>query len=224
MERLASCETILCDGTFKIAPDPYFQIYTIFGDFKNCQIPLVFALLTGKTSDHYKVMLNILKEKMEKIDKVFKPDNILYDYESGFKAAVAEDFPESRHIGCYFHFTQALIKKLRSLGLITAYRFNQIFKKQMRKTFALAFLLVALVRNYYRTFVNSPKFLALKTRYPELQKFTEYFEKIWLDFFPIKFWNVFDRETNFRTTNCCEGRNSRWNKKIRKKMFDLAYN
>ena len=40
--------------------------------------------------------------------------------------------------------------------------------------------------------MNSPKFLALKTRYPELQKFTEYFEKIWLDFFPIKFWNVFD--------------------------------
>ena len=143
----------------------------------------MFALLTGKTSDHYKVMLNILKEKMEKIDKVFKPDNILSDYESGFKAAVAEVFPESRHIGCYFHFTKALIKKLRSLGLITGYSFNQMFKKQMRKIFALAFFPVALVRNCYRTFVNSPKFLALKARYPELQKFTEYFEKIWLDFF-----------------------------------------
>ena len=96
---------------------------------------------------------------------------------------MAEVFPESRHIGCYFHFTQALIKKLRSLGLITGYRFNQMFKKQMRKIFALAFLPVALVRNCYRIFANLPKFLALKARYPELQKFTEYFEKNWLDFF-----------------------------------------
>ena len=143
--ELASCETILSDGTFKTAPDPYFQIYTIFGDFENRKIPLVFALLTGKTSDHYKVMLNILKEKMEKIDKVFKADNILSDYVSGFKAAVAKFFPESRHIGCYFHFTQALVKNLRSLDLITAYRFNQKFKEQMRNIFAFAFLPVPLV-------------------------------------------------------------------------------
>ena len=69
------------------------------------------------------------------IIEVFKPDNILPDYESGFKAAVAKFFPESRHIGCYFHFTQAVIKKLRSLGLITAYRFNQMFKKKNEKNF-----------------------------------------------------------------------------------------
>ena len=133
MERLASCETILGDGTLKTAPDPYFQIYTIFCDFENRKFPLVFAPLTGKTSDHYKAMLYILRENMETIEKVFKPDNILSDYESGFKTAVAEVFPESRHIGFYFHFTQAIIKKLRSLGLITAYRFNQKFKKQIRK-------------------------------------------------------------------------------------------
>ena len=37
--------------------------------------------------------------------------------------------------------------------------------------------------------------------------------KVLAGFFPIKFCNGFDREPNFLTTNCCEGWNSRWNKK-----------
>ena len=84
----------------------------------------MFALLTGKTSDHYKFMLNIPKEKMQK-DKVFKLDNIVSYYERGFKAAMTEVFAESRHIGCYFHFTRGFIKKFKK----EAYRFNQKFKK-----------------------------------------------------------------------------------------------
>ena len=76
MERLASCEAILCDDTFKTVPDPYFQIYTIFVDFENRKIPLLTALFTGKTSDLYKIMLNSLNKKMKKKNKVFKSDNI----------------------------------------------------------------------------------------------------------------------------------------------------
>ena len=63
MERLTSCEIILCEGTVRTAPDPYLNIYIIFGDFKNCKIPLVFALLTGKTSDHYKLCLKLSEKK-----------------------------------------------------------------------------------------------------------------------------------------------------------------
>ena len=72
MKRLASCETILCDGTFKTAPDPYFQIYTTFVDFENRKIPLLTALLIGKTSDLYKVMLNSLNKKMKKKKQCFQ--------------------------------------------------------------------------------------------------------------------------------------------------------
>ena len=72
----------------------------------------------GRQATITKICLKFLKKKMEKIDKIFKPDNIVSYCESVFKAAMAEVFPESRYIGCSFHFTQALIKKLNVVVVV----------------------------------------------------------------------------------------------------------
>ena len=40
-----------CDGTFSVAPDVFYQVYTIHGVIENAVIPLVYALLPNKTQE-----------------------------------------------------------------------------------------------------------------------------------------------------------------------------
>ena len=42
-----------CDGTFSVAPDVFYQVYTIHGVIENAVIPLVYALLPNKTQEKF---------------------------------------------------------------------------------------------------------------------------------------------------------------------------
>ena len=80
----------------------------------------------------YSCLLLILRAKIiEKFQREFKPKFFLSDYESGFIAAVKQYAPESKHIGCYFHFTQCIYRKIQNLGLTSAY------KKKSERCFTL---------------------------------------------------------------------------------------
>ena len=52
-KHLANSDTWLGDGTFKITPTLFYQLYTIHGIVNGAVIPLVYALLTGKTTALY---------------------------------------------------------------------------------------------------------------------------------------------------------------------------
>ncbi|KAL2632808.1 hypothetical protein R1flu_004287 [Riccia fluitans] len=46
----------------------------------------------------------------------FSPQLILSDFESGLISAIQAKFPEAHHQDCYFHFTEAIWKKVQHLG------------------------------------------------------------------------------------------------------------
>ena len=46
-------------------------------------------------------------------------------------------FPNARHTGCYFHFTQAIHRQIQTLGLSTAYRDDMDARSNARKRMAL---------------------------------------------------------------------------------------
>ncbi|CAF3321285.1 unnamed protein product [Rotaria socialis] len=48
LKILKETEEILIDGTFKVTPVIFTQLYTIPGVYQNCVFPLVFALLSDK--------------------------------------------------------------------------------------------------------------------------------------------------------------------------------
>ena len=129
IENLADCDTVLADGTFKTAPEPFTQIYTVFGLFENQKIPLVFAFLSNKSKESYKFLLCVLALKCEKVGKRFSPNFFLTDYEKEFTAAVCGFFPEAQHLRCRFHYCQVVFKKVQKFHLATEYRQNQKFAK-----------------------------------------------------------------------------------------------
>lgn len=53
---------IYLDGTFKIAPLLFSQVFVVCGRRGDCVLPLVFALLPNKSQYTYKRFLQLLRE------------------------------------------------------------------------------------------------------------------------------------------------------------------
>ena len=66
MRVLSECDNILCDGTFKSCPSPYYVLYVIVGFWENRFIPLVFSFLSGKTTFHYRRLFGIICRRVRR--------------------------------------------------------------------------------------------------------------------------------------------------------------
>ena len=57
LQTLKSCDQWHGDGTFDTAPDPFYQVYPIFGSFEGSKhlIPCAFCLLPDKKAETYEV-------------------------------------------------------------------------------------------------------------------------------------------------------------------------
>ena len=110
LEALSNSKITLCDGTFKCAPKPFQQLFTIFGVKADRKLPLIFAPMNRKTTGDYRKLFEILKEKIFKRfgQPDWNPEFLLYDFEGGIRSAVESEFQKTQHWGCYFHFTQSI--------------------------------------------------------------------------------------------------------------------
>lgn len=53
IDLLARAKVWFMDGTFKVTPSIFFQVYTIHVMYKDAVVPLVYALLPNKTEETY---------------------------------------------------------------------------------------------------------------------------------------------------------------------------
>ncbi len=95
----------------------------------------------------------------------------MIDFELAAIASIRDLFPGVVITGCYFHFGQALYRRLQQEGLQNAYAEEDgIFAIQARSFAALAFIPLQNVEDYYRALLASPNFDH------RLDPFVEYFE------------------------------------------------
>ena len=71
-------------------------------------MPLVYALLSDKSSVTYYKLFDTVKHCMFKLGCMMNPRTVLSDFESGLIEVIRMQFPNAVHAGCYFHFRQAL--------------------------------------------------------------------------------------------------------------------
>ena len=106
LQKLSETSIIIADGTFKGCPEPFEQIYVIFGVFDERKIPLVFAFLERKTTHHYRRLFEIIKQKIEEKIKIpnWSPEKIISDFETGPISAVQTEFQNAVLWGCLLSF------------------------------------------------------------------------------------------------------------------------
>lgn len=208
IDVLRSADHWFMDGTFKVVPQVFYQLYTVHALQADRVIPCVYALLPNKTGQTYRGLLRQLLE----IDQGLRPNTVLTDYEIGAVAAIQEVFPQAVVQGCFYHLAQCVWRKVQDLGFAQAYRDDEDYSVNVRMIPGLAFVPEDEVLDAYETLAE--EFEGDDRLTPVL----DYFEDTFIGRptrrngrraprFPISLWNVHDRveEGLPRTNNTVEG-------------------
>jgi hypothetical protein len=165
----------------------------------NSFVPCVYALMTGKSEHLYCVALH---EVIMLMEWDWMPDVITVDFEAALLAAVRHEFSRSQMVGCFFHFRQAISRKMKKIGIsFESFEFGtRIFN-----------LLTLVDPTKLKKIIQQ-----LQSRYSlddeKWMTFWTYFEKTWMSKFEPFLWNVFAADTERmygRTNNALESYNRR---------------
>ncbi|CAF4668775.1 unnamed protein product, partial [Rotaria socialis] len=160
----------------------------------------------GRSSSIYKEMLQQLEEEAERLQMDFVPNQITTDFEKALVKPLREQFPGARHIGCFFHFCQAIYRKIRELGLSNTYKDDANARNFCRRLMALPLLPLNEVEFAFEELTEQcPDVLA---------PLFVYFDNYWMKQISLILWNVSDLKT--RTNNNCEGWHNRFNRRVDK--------
>ena len=114
---LSEADKIYVDGTFQTCPRLFYQIITVHAFINRKQFPLVYCLLPGKSRAIYQQTMEIIEHKAKELGLELHPDEVLTDFELATIKEIELAFPTTEVKGCFFHFAQALNRKISTLGL-----------------------------------------------------------------------------------------------------------
>ena len=132
----------LADGTFKTAPNLFYQLYVIHALKGGPNIledghllPCLFILLSKNTANIYGRMW----EEIKSLCPNACPSHILVDFELTAINSFSLNFPGTQIKGCSFHLAQNFWRKIQELGLKARYQQDSLFALQVRIIPSLAF-------------------------------------------------------------------------------------
>jgi hypothetical protein len=202
----------LADGTFKVVPTLFYQLYTIHFEFVGGINPVgVYCLLKDKSRQTYDRLLVTLLQLVPQSN----PQTIVTDFEISAMNAFQQAFPRAEVSGCYFHLCQSVLRKVNEVGLKAEYESNDEITGFIRCITALSHVPAADVVDAFDILVQQ------MPRNEKVEEVATYFERTYVrgrrrpgrgehynpPIFPVAVWNKFDAAGDgiARTTNSVEG-------------------
>ncbi|CAF4876136.1 unnamed protein product [Rotaria socialis] len=196
---LQNAREFIVDGTFKVVPEIFYQLYIIHSVHRDHVIPVIYVLLHRKNADTYYRLIN----KILKFAPLWSPRSIMLDFEQACIGVYQTMFPTVLLSGCYFHLRQSIHRKLQALRHKNQYESDPLFAHNVHKIAALAFLEPTNV-------INGFEHLSIDLG-DDYETILDYFEETYIAMFAIEFWNMHGRTTqlSMRTSNSDEAYNRR---------------
>ena len=214
LQMLSSNNHWFMDGTFRVAPPFYKQIFTIHALLQSKVLPLIYCILIDKKAETYTSVFRKIRDLCLEHNLILTPNLITLDFEKGLIVALQQEFPQSRLRGCYFHFCQAVFRQVQKLGFSVDYGNNQELRTKIRMLMALAFVPEQIVQ---QTFDN------LRDEAPvNIRPLFQYFHQQWFQNIKKEMWNMYGIRR--RTNNDVEGWHNRFNNLVDKhhpNIYDL---
>lgn len=117
LRNLCGSRFVFCDGTFKVVPNMFYQLYTFHTEVFGYVFPVAYALTMRKNEETYKLMFEQLKNHAETLHLIFSPEHVMVDFEKAAMNACTATFPNAVIRGCLFHWTQNVWRQVVALGL-----------------------------------------------------------------------------------------------------------
>ena len=125
----------LADGTFKLSPTLFYQLYTIHAQIGHSAPACVYALLPNKSEKTYSRMIELISPSIPDASH----SRILLDFEQAPMNAFQKIFPSAQMSGCKFHLCQSFNRRINELGLKKVYENKPELALALRCPPALAF-------------------------------------------------------------------------------------
>ena len=194
------------DGTFKVVPEIFYQLYTIHCLTVNGVIPCVYALLPNKQRQTYLTLFR----RLLALNPRLNPRSFLIDYEQAARSAIEEVFPQVSLKGCFYHLSQSIYRKVQEEGLQVPYQSDDHLALKIRMLAGLAFVPMHRVVDDFETLLQD---------FPsQATPIADYFEDTYIGRptqgqnrraprYAISMWNMHDRVADDlpRTNNALEG-------------------
>jgi len=117
LEMLQASNEVFFDATFKVVPGLYYQLLTIFASHRDVAFPAVYSLMTRKTQALYQAVFAMVKDLVP----AFNTTQVMADFEEASVAAFRQVYGDVSVSGCWFHYCQAIVKRVQKIGLKDAY-------------------------------------------------------------------------------------------------------
>jgi hypothetical protein len=115
IQFLSYCSRWHADGTFKIRPLLFAQIYIIFGYFDGFLIPCLYCLTSKQNQTTYEKIFNhILSIGLSRLGIKFSSEALTCDFELGSINVATSIFPHI-DITAFLNYSQALWRKIKDL-------------------------------------------------------------------------------------------------------------
>lgn len=176
---------LFCDMTFKIVPKGFSQvlIVMIYSQGEKTYVPIFYVLLQSKAElAYYHALQMVICACNWELD----PKSITCDFEVTFINALRTQFRGVDIVGCFFHFKQALRRKLKK------FRIDPLVISSLMNDDGLINIL---------TIVPVSEILIkaipyIRAHFPEgaykdaFNQFWSYFEKTWMNRYDPASWNI----------------------------------
>lgn len=121
---LSKSDYWILDGTFKVVPCIFTQLYTLHGNIftdDDKTFPLVFCLCSHKDKRTYDMMFEMLVEYGAENNIVIKPKVCILDFEKAALSSLRSNFEEIIMHGCNFHLGQIIYRYAQFFFLINLF-------------------------------------------------------------------------------------------------------
>ncbi|KAJ5066520.1 drab5 [Anaeramoeba ignava] len=184
-------QQVFVDGTFLSAAKPFQQIviFMTVDAETNSFVPVVYCALTNKIHTLYTAAFRIIQSLFQ---QRWKPQCFMCDFEKSLQSSIKAVFQPQILKGCYFHFKQALVKRLEKMK-----------KFQLKDKDTSSALLERIDDLCLVPHDQIPtKIAELQQEFPNYEDFFDYFERTWIKLFPPFLWSNFDDPEFVKRTNC----------------------
>ena len=204
------------DGTFKVTPPIFAQVYSIHASRHGDLVPAFYCLLPNKAQETYERLFRAVRQLMPNAH----PTSFLVDFEMSAINAIRMvfEYADLTVSGCFFHLNENVRKHMQQIGLQRRYQNDPEFAVLLRHIPALAFVPIQHLIEAFET---------LEEVMPdEMLPLLDYFERTYIGRrlrtrrrdppYSHDFWNVHVRVSNgdARTNNKVEGHHNLINKML----------
>lgn len=108
LHTFKDCDTFFVDGTFKISPPLFCQVFVILVKKHGGVHPMFYALLPNKQRGTYEKLFRAIKDLQPELE----PTSVSCDFESAILKSISEVFPNAQIQGCFYHLAQNMKKHM----------------------------------------------------------------------------------------------------------------